>query len=89
MWEYFKTILIRPTKEDKANFFTFQSIRNVSNKTYVIDECTKGFIALMVRNYYVTKVNDTTISVQGTAPGSVGITMNDLPMELFKLKKKG
>ena len=88
MWEYFKTIFVRPTKQDRANFFTFQSIRNVSNKTYVIDGCTKGFIALMVRNYYVTKVNDTTISVQGTTPGTVGITMEDLTKELLRLKSK-
>lgn len=89
MWEYFKTILIRPTKEDKANFFTFQSIRNVSNKTYIISDCTKGFIALMVRAYYVNKIDATTISVKGTHPSSAGISMNELPAELLRLKKKG
>ena len=88
MWEYLKTFLVRPTKQDKASFFTFQSIRNVSEKTYVIDGCTKGFIALMVRNYYTTKINETTISVRGNHPSNVGITMNDLPKELLRLKTK-
>lgn len=89
MLEIIKLMLTHSTKDDKANFYTLESIRNVSNKTYHILNCTKGFLSMIVKSGLKYKIVDNAVTVYGEGTATAMVEMEGLTAELLKLKKKG
>lgn len=88
MFRKLKLILTRSNNEDKANFFTYESIRDTTNKTYCITNCTDGFLGLALRSGYQTKIMDNDVTITGNIPtAAVVVEMSNLTDELLRLKK--
>lgn len=89
---FIKRQFIKPTVEDKANFYTFQSIMEKRPRwEYTITDCSDGFIKLIER-YYKCIVNESqkTINMRIDNPIRGKTIVYDkevLTQELLDLKK--
>ena len=89
MLETIKNIVAASTPQDKATFYTFEQIKDSSTATYIITNCTKGFIGLLCRSRFKIEVSGNTVTVRSeNGVAQKMLTMNDLTDELIYLKKK-
>ena len=91
---FIKRQFIKPTVEDKANFYTFQSIMEKRPRwEYTIKDCSDGFIKLIERHYgCIVNEGQKTINMRIDNPIRGKTIVYDkevLTQELLDLKKGG